>query len=107
MADCIECKCPTHWHSYVTGHCYGCGKICKTEIRPEQLPFEIAQDRKKTAEEFLALRGGRNFNKNQTEICKDCLFYYPKAQFGESKSTCELEAKPLNNNCTRKIIPPG
>jgi hypothetical protein len=34
-------------------------------------------------------------------------FDYPKAQFGESKSTCELEAKPLNNNCTRKIIPPG
>jgi len=36
MADCIECKCPTHWHSYGTGHCYWCDKICKTEIRPEQ-----------------------------------------------------------------------
>ena len=44
MADCVECKCPHNWHNYVTGHCYGCNKDCKTEIHPPQIPFEIAQD---------------------------------------------------------------
>jgi len=56
MSDCTECACPHHWHNYITGLCYGCGKTCATEVRPPQIPFELAQDMDQVKLEALTTR---------------------------------------------------